>query len=49
LLTLDGRWTDSVADLFQAAASIPPGTPVKAIIRRGNKERGVSIKPVAGF
>jgi S1-C subfamily serine protease len=49
LLTLDGRWTDSVADLFQAAAHIPPGTLVKAVVRRGNQERTFTVRPVGGF
>src|SRR4029077_13891705 len=34
LMTVDGRWTDSLVDLFAAVEKIPPGTEVKVHIRR---------------
>jgi hypothetical protein len=49
LLTLDGRWTDSVADTFLAAQFIKPGTAVKAVIRRDGKELVLTITPRAGL
>jgi len=49
LLTLDGRWTDSVADTFRAAAAIKPGTPTVAVVRRDGKEIKLTIKPVPGL
>ena len=48
LLTLDGRWTDSVADTLRAAAFIKPGTPTVAVVQRDGKEVKLTIKPVPG-
>jgi hypothetical protein len=49
LLTLDGRWTDSIADLFAAAGRVKPGTAVKVTLKRGDKELSVEVKPTAGL
>jgi hypothetical protein len=49
LLTLDSRWTDSVAECFTAASQIKPGTAVPATIKRDGKEMEVMVKPVAGL
>lgn len=49
LLTLDGRWTDSTADVYRTVASIKPGTSVPAVIRRDGKEMKVTIKPIPGI
>jgi hypothetical protein len=49
LLTLDGRWTDSVADLYSAASVIKPGTTVVARVRRGDKEVELKVKPADGL
>lgn len=47
LLTLDDRWTDSVADCFQAASRLLPGTSYQAVVRRDGKEvtLQVELKP----
>ena len=48
LLTLDGRWTDSVADTFSAASAVKPGWAVVLVVQRGDKEVKLTVKPVKG-
>jgi len=43
LLTLDGRWTDSVEDCFFAASRLRPGTRVRAEILRDGKKLDLQI------
>jgi membrane-associated protease RseP (regulator of RpoE activity) len=49
LLTLDGRWTDSLADLYLAAGFVKPGTAVKVVVTRGKKEMTFTVKPTSGL
>lgn len=49
LLTLQGRWTDSVADLFIAASRLRPGTTVDATIDRQGKQLSLKIAVKAGL
>jgi hypothetical protein len=49
ILTLDGRWTDSVSDCYAAAALIKPGTPVKLVLRRQEKEIDRTVTPRKGL
>jgi hypothetical protein len=49
LLSLDGRWTDTVVDCYLAASSIKPGTEVRVIIERQGKEKELLVKPVTGL
>lgn len=49
LLTVDGRWTDSLTDLFDAAGFIKPGTTAPMRIQREGKEMELKIKPRAGM
>jgi hypothetical protein len=49
LLTLDGRWTDSVADTYLAASFVKPGDPVPVTVRRDGKEIEVTVKPAPGL
>jgi hypothetical protein len=49
LLTLDGRWTDSVADTFVAATSAKPGKPVALVVKRGGKEVKLTVTPGKGL
>jgi hypothetical protein len=48
LVTLDGRWTTSVADVFHAAATIELGRETTAVIYRDGKEQSLTIHPVDG-
>jgi hypothetical protein len=49
LLTLDGRWTDSVSDTFLAATSARPGQPVTLVVKRDGKEVKLTVTPVKGL
>jgi hypothetical protein len=48
IITLDGRWTTSVLDLFSAAADVAPERPVTVIIQRDGKEQSLLIQPAHG-
>lgn len=48
LLTIDGRWTDSIADTFTAVSFIRPEKTVIVEVKRDGKEIKLSIKPVKG-
>jgi hypothetical protein len=49
LLTLDGRWTDTLVDLYTAAGSVKAGTTVEVTIRRDGKEKVLKVKPASGL
>jgi hypothetical protein len=49
LLTLDGRWTDSAADAYQAARYVKPGEAAKAVIKRGKRTLTLTITPRTGL
>jgi len=49
LLTLDGRWTDSVADTFAAVSSAKPGKAVTLVIKRDGKELKLTVTPGKGL
>jgi hypothetical protein len=49
LLTIDGRWTDTLADLYEAAGYLKPGVTVPVSVKRGGKEMELKIKPRAGL
>jgi hypothetical protein len=48
LLTLDGRWTDSVADTFIAASLVKPGREVVVVVKRDGKDVTLKVKPAKG-
>ena len=50
LLTLDGRWTDAVADVYTAAAAVDPKAgPVPLVVRRAVKTVTLNVAPTAGI
>lgn len=49
LLTLDGRWTDTVEDCYEAAGHVPAGATVPAVVRRGNQELRLQVTPREGL
>ena len=49
VLTLDDRWTDTVADLFSAASAIRPGASAPLRIRRGDEEITLTVRPKSGL
>jgi predicted metalloprotease with PDZ domain len=48
LLTIDGRWTDTIHDCYQAAGQ-PPGKAVPLGIRREGKEMRLTLTPRKGL
>lgn len=49
LTTLDGRWTASVADAYEAAAKVALGKDVEIVVRRDGQEKIVKVRPRAGL
>jgi len=49
LLTLDSRWTDSLADAYQAAGQVKPGTSAKVTVRRAGRELDLTVRPRPGL
>jgi hypothetical protein len=49
LLTLDGRWTDSVIDFYEAISQIKPGRSVIVELRREGKPVSLKITPKPGL
>jgi PDZ domain/Aspartyl protease len=49
LLTIDGRWTDSIRDLYDAAGRVKPGTTVTAKVKREGKEIAIEVTPGVGM
>lgn len=49
LLTLDGRWTDTVVDLYEAVSHVKPGKTVPLKIKRHGKEMTMQVTPTAGL
>jgi C-terminal processing protease CtpA/Prc len=49
LLSVDGRWTDTVADAYRAAGYVKPGTRATLVIKRGEQEIKFNVTPQAGI
>src|SRR5262249_48912326 len=49
LLTLDGRWTDTMTDLYEAASYVKPGRKVKVKVKRDGKEVVLQVTPSKGM
>lgn len=49
LLTLDGRWTDSLGDTYFAASKVAPGKPAVLVVKRGGKEVKLTVTPAKGL
>jgi PDZ domain/Aspartyl protease len=48
LITIDGRWTTSIADVYHAAAEVKPGREVPVMIHRDGKDVALLITPTDG-
>jgi hypothetical protein len=48
LITLDGRWTTSIVDVFRAAADIRPGQKAAVVIQRDGEDQVLTIRPSDG-
>jgi len=49
ILTIDGRWTDSVPDTYQAASYVKPGRSVEVVVKRDGKEVKLTVAPKTGL
>jgi hypothetical protein len=49
LITIDGRWTDSLADLYTALGQVKPGSTVSVVVQRDGKEVELKVKPGSGM
>jgi hypothetical protein len=49
ILTIDGRWTDTIPDAYIAAGFAKPGKPVAVVVKRDGKEVKLSVSPKRGF
>lgn len=49
LLTLDGRWTDSITDTYNAASFAKPGKSAPVVIKRDGKEMKLTVTPANGL
>ena len=49
LLTLSGRWTDTLVDLYTAAGYVKPGDTAAVVVKRDGKEMTLKVKPSAGL
>lgn len=49
LLTLDGRWTDSVPDCYEAAGYVRPGNEARLVVQREGKEMALTVMVDAGI
>ena len=48
VLTIDGRWTDTVGDTYLAASLVKPGRAAVVVVKRDGKEVKLIVKPVKG-
>lgn len=44
IMTLDGRWTDSVRDCYEAAEMVKPGESPKIVFQRGGHAQTITIR-----
>jgi hypothetical protein len=48
LITVDGRWTASIADVYHAAAAVALDSEVTVVIHRADKEMTIRVTPADG-
>ena len=49
ILTIDGRWTDTIGDTFNAASLVKAGRAVTVVVKRDDKEIKLTVKPAKGL
>jgi hypothetical protein len=49
LLTLAGRWTDTVADTYAAASHVKPGMSARLVVKRDGKNVELTVKVQSGL
>ena len=48
VLTIDGRWTDTLSDTVAATAKVHPGHEVVVVVKRGGRDVKLTVKPAKG-
>lgn len=48
VLTIDGRWTDTLSETFLAASFVKPGKAVVVVVKRGGKDVKLTVTPTKG-
>jgi len=48
ILTIDGRWTDTLADAFLATSLVKAGKSVPVVVQRDGKEQKLMVTPTPG-
>lgn len=49
ILTIDGRWTDSLTETYEALSVVRPGQSAPLVFLRDGKKSEVTVKPSAGL
>jgi hypothetical protein len=49
VLTVGGRWTDTLVDLYTAAGYVKPGDTAAVVVKRDGKEMMLKVKPASGL
>jgi membrane-associated protease RseP (regulator of RpoE activity) len=49
VLTIDGRWTDSLPDAYLAASFVKPGQKTAVVVKRDGKEVKLTVSPKLGL
>jgi hypothetical protein len=49
LLSIEGRWTDSVTDCYQVASVVKPGTAARVVVLREGKELSLKVVVAPGL
>lgn len=49
VLTIDGRWTDTLSDAFLAASFVKPGKSAAVVVKREGKDVKLTVKPAKGL
>ena len=49
IMTVDDRWTDSIHEIYQAAAGVPAGESAVVSIMRGHDKLELTVTPVKGI
>ena len=49
VLTIDGRWTNTLADAYLAASFVKPGKKTEVVVKRDGKEVKLTVTPKSGL
>ena len=49
IVTIDGRWTDTLGDAYLATSLVKPGRTVDVVVQRGSKKMTLKVTPTKGY